>query len=185
MTDKTQSDEMTEILAGEYVLGTLQGEARRRFEERLNSDPLVAGAVLAWEQRFAPLLGTPDDGEPLDHLWEDIEAQLGDEPGSGEIVTVHDAEGEWQSLGPGVEAKVLHIDRASNMQSLLLRMAAGSRFPGHQHPSDEECMMLSGDLTFGELTLRAGDYHRMPRGVPHAEGVSQEGAVLFIRAQIA
>ena len=184
MTDKTQSDEMTEILAGEYVLGTLQGESRRRFEERLGDDPVVAAAVSAWERRFSPLLPTDDNVEHPDHLWAGIEAQLGNEPGSAEVVTVRAIEGEWQSLAPGVEAKVLHLDAAENMQSILLRMAAGSRFPAHDHPSDEECLMLSGDLTFGDLTLRTGDYHRVPRGVPHSEGVSQEGAVLFVRAQI-
>ena len=176
---------MTEVLAGEYVLGTLQGSPRQRFEERLADDPLAAAAVAAWEERLSPLLETTDDVSPPDHLWSAIEARLDDEPSAADIVTVHAGEGAWQSVAPGVDVKVLYREAAENIESLLVRLAAGARFPSHDHPSDEECMMLSGDLTFGDLTLRAGDYHRMPKGVPHPDGFSKEGALVYVRAQIA
>src|SRR5712672_1523838 len=42
-------------LAAEYVLGTLRGRARRRFERWRASSELVARSCGAWEQRLAPL----------------------------------------------------------------------------------------------------------------------------------
>lgn len=45
--------------------------------------------------------------------------------------------------------------------------------------------MLSGEVSFGDLTLRAGDYHLAPKGMVHAEAYSATGALVFIRAHAA
>ena len=51
------NDELDEIevLAAEYVLGTLDLEARRRAEARLASDRAFARLVEDWTRRLAPL----------------------------------------------------------------------------------------------------------------------------------
>ena len=57
---KTANRELVDRLAAEYVLGTLRGRARRRFERWLVS-PQVGALVKAWEERLAglePRLGT-------------------------------------------------------------------------------------------------------------------------------
>ena len=46
--------ELLDRLAAEYVLGTLRGRARRRFESWLVS-PQVGALVKAWENRLAGL----------------------------------------------------------------------------------------------------------------------------------
>ena len=38
-----------ELLAAEYVVGTLTGGARRAFERRMRRDPFVLRRVEAWE----------------------------------------------------------------------------------------------------------------------------------------
>jgi anti-sigma-K factor RskA len=52
---KRDEPENLDLLAAEYVLGTLVGGARRSFERRQSSDPFVARRVRAWEDRFALL----------------------------------------------------------------------------------------------------------------------------------
>ncbi|HVP29530.1 MAG TPA: anti-sigma factor [Myxococcota bacterium] len=47
--------ELREILVGEYVLGTLRGRARARFEAQLATDAGLREAVARWEARLAPL----------------------------------------------------------------------------------------------------------------------------------
>ena len=47
--------ELIDRLAAEYVLGTLRGAARRRFERWRDSSELVAQQCAHWEQRLAPL----------------------------------------------------------------------------------------------------------------------------------
>lgn len=65
-----------QALAGEYVLGTLSGRARRRFE-RAMTDPRVAAAVHAWEARLSGLAATVPPVMPRDTTWAAIEARLG------------------------------------------------------------------------------------------------------------
>jgi anti-sigma factor ChrR (cupin superfamily) len=95
-------------------------------------------------------------------------------------VTIRAEAGEWQPLAEGVQIKVLSIDRAAGQRSCLVRMAPGSRFDPHNHARNEECLILEGDLRFGDLWLRAGDYHVARAGVPHPVAVSRGGCLLFI-----
>lgn len=55
MKARRVSAELIDRLAGEYVLGTLRGGARRRFETAMRSDADVERAVLRWQQRLMPL----------------------------------------------------------------------------------------------------------------------------------
>lgn len=47
--------ELQERLAGEYVVGSLQGPARRRFEALMRTRPDLRARVEAWEDRLTPL----------------------------------------------------------------------------------------------------------------------------------
>ena len=46
--------DLQQRLAAEYVLGTLHGASRRRFEQLLATDPGLLQAVRYWEQRLHP-----------------------------------------------------------------------------------------------------------------------------------
>ena len=59
-------------LASSYVLGTLQGRARQRFETVMYQRPEVATAVDAWTQRLVPLLTGLPPLTPSDGLWDTI-----------------------------------------------------------------------------------------------------------------
>lgn len=53
MSDSDRDD--LDVLASEYVLGTLAGEERAQFEARLRLDAAAARAVAEWAQRLQPL----------------------------------------------------------------------------------------------------------------------------------
>ena len=59
-------------LAAAYVLGTLQGGARRRFESVLDQKTLLRLAVDDWTLRLAPLLTTLPPLEPSRALWKAV-----------------------------------------------------------------------------------------------------------------
>jgi anti-sigma factor ChrR (cupin superfamily) len=63
-------------------------------------------------------------------------------------------------------------------------MAPGALIEGHHHESPEECLILEGDLSVGELRLNAGDYHVAARGSMHPVLRSQGGAVMFVRGAV-
>lgn len=61
-----------EALAAEYVLGTLRGAARARFERLARSDPLLAEAVRQWEERLMPLAQELPPVAPPARVWQAI-----------------------------------------------------------------------------------------------------------------
>ena len=67
--------ELLDRLAAEYVLGTLRGRARRRFESWLVS-PQVEALVKAWENRLAGLEPNLRIVPPPASVWRGIENRL-------------------------------------------------------------------------------------------------------------
>lgn len=94
-------------------------------------------------------------------------------------ITLKAGEGEWVQLGPKVKLKLLREDTDS--RSFLLRLQPGAVLPPHDHPLEEECYVLEGEVRFGDLVVQAGDYHLAPKGIPHGLVRSRTGALLFLR----
>ncbi len=63
-------------LAAEYVLGTLRGGARRRFEALLPAHPALREAVAQWERRLHPMAATIEPVQPSAQVWQRVEARL-------------------------------------------------------------------------------------------------------------
>lgn len=101
---------------------------------------------------------------------------------SFDLMTIRAGEGEWISLLPGVEKKILGESSDGQIQSYLLRMAPGTSLPAHQHLEDEECLMLEGEAMIGDIHLSAGDYHFARKGSKHGLITTQTGALAFLRA---
>lgn len=123
---------------------------------------------------------TPDSGS-ADRMKMQLLQRVGeDKAASGnEFVTVADASGEWLETGPGNSIKVLRSD--SETMSMLVRLSPGSTFPRHFHPEDEETYVVDGETWFGDIHLKAGDYHLAPKGTTHGEVRTDTGCVLLIR----
>lgn len=64
--------ELLDRLASEYVLGTLRGRARRRFEQLLQRLPAARAAVHAWEVRLGPLAVAVPPVMPPARVWSAI-----------------------------------------------------------------------------------------------------------------
>ena len=69
--------ELPDRLAAEYVLGTLTGGARRRFDALLPAHPALRHAVAGWESRLLPMALNAESVQPGARVWPAIERQLG------------------------------------------------------------------------------------------------------------
>ena len=62
-----------DMIAGEYVLGTLDNGEHKAFQRRLLTDPGAVAAVAAWQARLSPLLlSVPEVAAPAS-LWDRVE----------------------------------------------------------------------------------------------------------------
>lgn len=68
--------ELIERLAAEYVLGTLTGKARRRFERLMSRHQWMRTAVWRWEIQVAPLAESLEASTPPPRLWRKIESGI-------------------------------------------------------------------------------------------------------------
>jgi anti-sigma-K factor RskA len=68
--------ERLDRLSREYVLGTLTGRARRRFERMLAETPLAGRVVARWQQRFDVLAAGVPPVQPREQVWQSLQQRL-------------------------------------------------------------------------------------------------------------
>lgn len=96
------------------------------------------------------------------------------------------ADSAWGDSGvPGIDVKVLAIDRTRGLVTMLLRGKAGAVYPSHSHTAPEECYVLRGTISVGDLVLRAGDFHHADPDSDHDEILVNEPAEVLLVAGIA
>lgn len=101
------NSELLDRLAAEYVLGTLRGGARRRFEHMLRDSMLMRQAVAAWQDRLHPMAQFSTDVQPPSRVWERIAARTGALAGSASRsvwTMLWNALDFWRMLGMGSTA---------------------------------------------------------------------------------
>lgn len=91
-----EDPKLRSLLAGEYVLGTLRGAARRRLERLMEQDPGLREAVRSWESRLAGLAETVPEVAPPRSVWQNIEAQT--EPAARSRAFLWHCLGFWRGL---------------------------------------------------------------------------------------
>jgi anti-sigma factor ChrR (cupin superfamily) len=94
---------------------------------------------------------------------------------------VRHGEGEWEAGEfPGVAIKPLFTDTQKKTMTLLMRMDPGARYPAHKHHGAEQCMVLKGDVRWGDLVYEEGDFLVMGRGSHHPEITTVHGNLLLL-----
>ncbi|HTT11670.1 MAG TPA: anti-sigma factor [Burkholderiaceae bacterium] len=66
-----------DALCGEYLVGTLHGRPRRRFERALRQEPLVAARLAYWQRTYTPRPSDKMRVQPGPETWRRLETELG------------------------------------------------------------------------------------------------------------
>lgn len=66
-----------DAICGEYLVGTLRGAARRRFERALREEPLFARRLDHWQNNFMPRYARMIEARPSSQVWSRLERSLG------------------------------------------------------------------------------------------------------------
>jgi quercetin dioxygenase-like cupin family protein len=99
------------------------------------------------------------------------------------ITTLRAVDGDWITLNPLVQIKVLRVDTTAGNQTVLIRAARGAVLPGHRHSRDEEFIVLEGACRIGSLRLEAGDAHFTAAGAWHDDITTDSGVLVLVRGE--
>ncbi len=70
-------EERLNALAAEYVVGTLRGKARTRYQKLMMQYQAVSDATAQWEQYLTGFAETLPPVAPPEGVWENIQVKLG------------------------------------------------------------------------------------------------------------
>lgn len=177
----------------QYAFGTLEPNARARFEARLERDPdlrkLLADARAMADElgtlvpplpappgvlaRIHTRIATSDAGVQPWKRWQ------ADEPTPTGIVPRSSVPFEATAI-QGIEVRRLALDPAADRVTLEVRMAPGTSYPAHRHGGPEECFVLEGDIQIGDTEMLAGDFQRLEAGSVHPDQSTKAGCRLLI-----
>ncbi|MBI5321979.1 cupin domain-containing protein [Bradyrhizobium sp.] len=133
-----------------------------------------------WQAKLAPLDGAESEPVPPGSF-ERILARIDEQgmllPGTA---TKRAADAEWRQHSDGITYRVLKVDERLKRRTLLVKMQPGAILKSHSHRFEEECLVIEGDLRYGDLVLRAGDYHHAWAGAHHADGITAAGCLLHV-----
>lgn len=144
-------------LAAQYVLGTLKGGARRRFERLLRDDAALRRTVAEWQERLMPMAEFSASTQPRRQVWQAIERRLG-------LARGHAAWQFWRSQSLGFW-RSLSLASLALTVALVLALAGVIKSPllDRTHVdylatlTDEQArtaLLLTGDSRRQRLTVR-------------------------------
>lgn len=172
--------------AAAYALGIARGDARAAIEARLGREPALQAEVDLWQVKLAAIDITAPPGTPPVGLFDRIIAAIesGQEllPGT---LTRRAGTGSWAEMARGVWYTVLFDDPVTKRRSILIRAEPGAIYESHSHDEGyEECLVLEGDLTIGDLKLYPGDFHVAAKGSMHPAATTVSGCLLYLSGPI-
>ncbi len=97
-------DNQLDLLAAEYVLGTMRGARSERFEAQMRADPALERRVRAWEARLAPMTEGFEAVESPDSSWRGIERRLFAVEKNAVAESAAGVSGWWRRLALGFAA---------------------------------------------------------------------------------
>lgn len=181
-------DERLRDLAIEYVLRGSAGKRDDEYARHLDVCDLCRDEVDELRSDVGVLAFLAPEVSPRRNLlsrltgaqpWKSWPDQR---PAASTFVAASDV---WEKTAyPGVLARRLFVDRENDRVTMLVRMNAGSEYPGHSHGGAEECFVVSGDLVVGELHMRGGDFQRSELGSDHPVQRTEQGCLLLITSSL-
>lgn len=153
---KHDDPKLIDALAAEYVLGTLSGRARRRFERWRSKEWHVERRVQAWEERLSGLALRLSPMRPSPHVWSQIEKRIGAKGADSPPTTpARQRAAPWQAIAASVALLAILVGGFFMYRSMmgpeLLPMATLTA-----ENAAEPAWTLSADDGLRHLRARAG-----------------------------
>jgi anti-sigma-K factor RskA len=142
-------------LAAEYVLGTLKGGARRRFEGWLHDDAALRGLTDHWRARLTPLGEFAPAVTPPRRVWRAIEQRLRLRTAPSWQFWRDDAAGFWRPLGLAAIAATLVL--AFTLVQWRSNLPAVEYVATLADDKAQAALLVTADRRHGALDVRLAD----------------------------
>lgn len=176
--------ENDDLLAIRYAFGVSDLAEMTRVEARMLTDHALSAEINRYQILLSDVEAQEPGVTPPASVWDRIEQAIDDIELSPKTQTVRAASLAWEPFLPGVERKILFVDKAAALSGVLYRVAAGTEVGNHSHGVIEECLVLDGEIEIDGITVRTGDLHIAFPGVRHGPLRSQYGATVYIRGDL-
>lgn len=144
-----QDPHVCELLAAEYVLGTLKGQARQRFEGLLHARPDLRRRVRQWEVRFSEVMGPSPAVVPPRKVWDALQRRLFTTPAPPR--RWHERLAFWRTLTLGSSLLAATL-------AVLLFIAPFGEAPGYvvviQDPDQQPVWLISAPADMSEFYIK-------------------------------
>ncbi|ESQ90305.1 hypothetical protein ABAC460_09120 [Asticcacaulis sp. AC460] len=171
-------------LAARYALGIASLAEIVSAEARIDADAEFAAEVGRYDLVFSGLEpGVAPIAPPAD-LWDRIESAIDDQDRSPHTRTIRTAELAWEAFIPGIDRKIVFVDKAAATSGVLYRLAPGASVGNHGHGVIEECLVLEGEIEIDGVPIRAGDMHMAFPEARHGLLSSRHGALVYLRGDL-
>jgi anti-sigma-K factor RskA len=165
---KHDDPKMIDALAAEYVLGTLSGRARRRFERWRSKEWHVERRVQAWEERLSGLALRLSPMRPSPHVWSQIEKRIGANAGPRTATPPPQRAARWQAIAASVALLAVLVGGffmyrsmlGPNLQPLATLTAQNATQPAWDLSADEGLRHLRARAGAG-ATAQAGKSYEL------------------------
>jgi anti-sigma-K factor RskA len=153
MTDEPDID----MLAAEYVLGTLPVDERAAVAQRSANDKPLAAAIAAWEKRLAPLAEAVMPQEAPSHVWDRIAARIDGLAGapSGTIIDFDRRLRRWRTAAIAASALAASLLLFAGYREYTRPEQQKTLVAVLQKDAQSPAFLVSVDLEQKRLTIRA------------------------------
>jgi hypothetical protein len=119
---------------------------------------------------------------PAESLWGRLAERIAAETGAPPFAPPPERrpQPQWRQAAPGIHVKSLARDTRTGTVTMLVRLDAGTDYPGHTHAGIEELHLLHGVLKVDDKTYRPGDFLRSEPGSIDRRVWSETGCTCFL-----
>lgn len=189
---RDHSIEEAQDLAALYALGALQGEEAHEFEQHLAEGCAVCRAEV---EAFTPVVAELGYAAPPQEPPPELRARALEQTVAGGLTQTHPRIEkdnqlfasanwlEWMPYSPGIEVKLLSVDKERGYFTALARMAPGAVLAPHRHMEIEDSYVLEGDMTISGVLMQPGDHCHAKPGSVHPAVTTKNGCVfVFVKS---
>lgn len=154
------NEPLRDMLAAQYVLGTLRGGARRRFERWLADDATLRQAVAQWQGRLHPMAEFAPAAQPSPAVWTAIEKQLDlrsapiNQSRKSFWLGLREDLGFWRGLGMASTALATILATVLLIRAPELAAPAANYVATLADEKAQTVMVITGDARRRQLTVK-------------------------------